>query len=100
MKILIDKNNLQGYGRPTELVSFESLEKKFESFNWNVVSVNGHDSDEITKACENTSDRPKVIICNTVKGKGVSFMEDELKWHYFVVNDEIYAKAIKELALQ
>lgn len=97
--VLIDKNNLQGYGRPTELVSFESLERKFVSFNWSAVSVDGHDSDEIAKACENASDRPKVIICDTVKGKGVGFMEDDLKWHYFIVDDEIYAKAIKELEL-
>lgn len=99
MVVLIDKNNLQGYGRPTELVSFESLESKFASFNWSAVSVDGHDFDEIANACENTSDRPKVIICDTVKGKGISFMEDDLKWHYFIVNDEIYAKAIRELEL-
>lgn len=95
--VLIDKNNLQGYGRPTELVSFESLEEKFRSFNWSACSVGGHDYAEIAKACAEVSDRPKAIICETVKGKGVSFMEDELKWHYFMVGDEIYAKAIEEL---
>ncbi len=97
--VLIDKNNLQGYGRPTELVSFESLEEKFRAFNWNAVSVDGHDHDEIAKACAKASDRPMAIICDTVKGKGISFMEDELKWHYFMVGDEIYAEAIRELGL-
>lgn len=97
--VLIDKNNLQGYGRPTELVSFESLEEKFRSFNWDAVSINGHDYDEITKACTKISDKPKTIICKTIKGKGVSFMEDQLKWHYFIVGDEIYAQAIEELGL-
>ena len=97
--VLIDRNNLQGYGRPTELVSFESLEEKFRSFNWNANSVDGHDYAEIAKACAEISDRPKVIICDTVKGKGISFMEDDLKWHYFIVNDEIYEKAIRELEL-
>jgi transketolase len=97
--VLIDKNNLQGYGRPTELVSFESLEEKFKSFNWNVSRINGHNCEDIGNACAEVSDKPKAIICETVKGKGVSFMEDELKWHYFIVNDEIYAKAIEELGL-
>ena len=98
--VLIDKNNLQGYGRPTELVSFESLEEKFHAFNWTVASIDGHNFDEISEACAKFSDRPKAIICKTVKGKGVSFMEDELKWHYFLVGDEIYTKAIQELEIE
>lgn len=97
--VLIDRNNLQGYGRPTELVSFESLEEKFRSFNWSASSVDGHSYDEIAKACAEASDRPKAIICKTVKGKGISFMEDELKWHYFMVSDEVYVKALEELGL-
>jgi len=97
LTVLVDRNNLQGYGRPTELVSFESLDEKFKSFNWNVFRVNGHDFDELEKALHVKSDRPKAIICDTVKGKGVSFMEDEMKWHYFIVTDEFMKQGIKEL---
>lgn len=97
LTVLIDKNNLQGYGRPSELVSFESLEEKFKSFNWDVYSVNGHCFKQLNFALESESSKPKVIICDTIKGKGVSFMEDELKWHYFIVTDEILDMAIKEL---
>jgi transketolase len=97
--VLIDKNNLQGYGRPSELVSFESLEDKFKAFNWDAVTIDGHNHELIAENCNNTSNKPKVIICETIKGKGVSFMENELKWHYFIVSDEIYANALSEVEM-
>lgn len=97
LTVIIDRNNLQGYGRPSELVSFESLDKKFESFNWNVQRINGHDLKAIEEALHVKSAKPKVIICDTIKGKGVSFMEDEMKWHYFIVTDEFFAQGVKEL---
>lgn len=97
LTILIDRNNLQGYGRPSDLVSIESLDEKFKSFNWDVYRVNGHDFNQLNKALETKSSKPKAIICDTIKGKGVSFMEDELKWHYFIVTDEILKDALTEL---
>ncbi len=95
--VLIDRNNLQGYGRPSELVSFESLADKFKAFNWDSIVINGHDHEMIASSCRAKSDKPKAIVCETVKGKGVGFMENELKWHYFIVSDEIYANALAEL---
>lgn len=97
LTVLIDRNNLQGYGRPSELVSFESLDDKFKSFCWEVFRVDGHNFEQLNKALETETDKPKVIICDTIKGKGVSFMEDELKWHYFIVTDEILNNALNEL---
>lgn len=97
LTILIDRNNLQGYGRPSELVSMESLDEKFRSFNWNTYRVDGHNFEELDTALKIKSSKPKAIICDTIKGKGVSFMEDELKWHYFIVTDEILQDAINEL---
>jgi len=94
--VLIDRNNLQGYGRATELVHFYPIEEKWISFGWDAVTVNGHDEDAIVEACK-TDSKPKVIICDTTKGKGVSFMEDELKWHYFLVQDDHKAQAMEEL---
>lgn len=95
--VFIDRNNLQGYGRATELVSFYPIEEKWQSFGWDVVTIDGHNEDEIAKECT-TQEKPKVIICDTIKGKGVSFMEDELKWHYFLVQDDHKAKALEELS--
>lgn len=97
LTVFIDRNNLQGYGRPSELVSFEPIDEKFRSFNWDVYRVDGHDVYAILNAVNIKSDKPKMIICDTVKGKGVSFMEDEMKWHYFIVTDELLSQGIKEL---
>ena len=97
LTVFIDRNNLQGYGRPSELVSFEPIDDKFRSFNWDVLRVDGHDVEAIKNAVDKPSDKPKMIICDTIKGKGVSFMEDEMKWHYFIVTDEFLAQGVKEL---
>jgi transketolase len=96
---IVDYNNLQGYGRPTELMHFEPVEDKWRAFGWNVVSANGHDFDEIHGAlCRKfENEGPRVLILRTVKGKGVSFMENELKWHYFIVTDELLARAKEEI---
>lgn len=95
--VFIDKNNLQGYGRPSELVSYEPIDDKFRSFNWDVFRVDGHNFDQLKYAINQKSLKPKMIICETVKGKGVSFMEDEMKWHYFIVTDEFLADGLAEL---
>lgn len=97
LTVFIDRNNLQGYGRPSELVSFEPIDEKFQSFNWDVYRVNGHDTEAIKKAIDTKTNKPKMIICDTIKGKGVSFMEDEMKWHYYIVTDEFMAQGIDEL---
>lgn len=97
LTVFIDRNNLQGYGRPSELVSFEPIDEKFASFNWDVHRLNGHNVQAIKSAIDAKSDKPKMIVCDTIKGKGVSFMEDEMKWHYFIVTDEFLAQGIAEL---
>jgi len=94
----IDYNNLQGYGRAKEICHFEPLRKKWEAFGWNCLEVNGHDFEEILAALNAPSEgKPKMIIACTVKGKGVSFMEDQLIWHYYIVTDEVKERALKEL---
>jgi transketolase len=97
LTIFIDHNNLQGYGRATELVEFYPIKEKWESFGWETFVVDGHDHEAIEKACNFSSKKPKAIICNTTKGKDVSFMEDELIWHYYLVQDDHKEKALGEL---
>jgi len=97
LTVFIDRNNLQGYGRASELLSYEPIDKKFEAFNWEVLRVDGHNHQAIKQAVEFKTNKPKMIICDTIKGKGVSFMEDQLIWHYYVVTDEIKEKATIEL---
>lgn len=85
----VDFNNLQGYGRPTEICSFEPVRQKWEAFGWHAIEIDGHDFAALRRALDEPSrERPKVIIAKTVKGKDVSFMEDQLIWHYYLVTDE------------
>jgi transketolase len=96
--VIVDYNNLQGYGRARDLCQFEPLKRKWESFGWFALEVDGHDFEDIENALDaDSNNRPKVIIACTRKGKGVSFMEDELVWHYYIVTDELMQKALKEL---
>ncbi len=95
---IIDYNNLQGYGRTKEICQFEPLKRKWEAFGWNAIEVDGHNFQDLEKAIDTNSEgRPKVIIACTTKGKGVSFMEDKLVWHYYIVTDEFKEKALEEL---
>ena len=71
---------------------------KWEAFGWYVVEVDGHNFEEIKNAFkEDSKGKPKIIIARTIKGKGVSYMEDKLIWHYYVVTDELKEKALEEL---
>lgn len=95
---IIDYNNLQGYGRASELCTFEPVAEKWRAFGWTVLEVDGHDVDELENALRaEHKGRPKVVIAHTVKGKGVSFMEDKLEWHYYIVTEELKKRALEEL---
>jgi transketolase len=96
--VIIDYNNIQGYGRARDIFHFEPVREKWESFGWFVVEADGHNFESIKAAFDSDPiSRPKVIIARTTKGRGVSFMEDELIWHYYIVTDEVKEKALKEL---
>ena len=96
--VILDHNNLQGYGRPKEICHFEPVVDKWKAFGWQVHRVSGHNFKEILAALNKPSrGKPKIIIADTCKGKGVSFMEDQMKWHYFIVTEEAKAKALAEL---
>lgn len=95
----VDYNNLQIDGTIEEVNSAAPIDKKFEAFNWHTIVINGHDFDQIEAALKEaeTVDKPVAIIANTVKGKGVSFMENQVGWHGSAPNDEQYEQAIAEL---
>lgn len=95
---IMDYNNLQGYGRATEICCFEPVAEKWRAFGWHVCETDGHDHSAIVAALEEDScGKPKLIVARTVKGKGVSFMEDELIWHYYIVTEEHRARALEEI---
>ncbi|MBR5783801.1 MAG: transketolase [Bacteroidales bacterium] len=98
--LIIDYNKLQGYGRTDDVLPLYPLKEKLEAFGWNCIEIDGHNHDEIKEAflkARQTTDKPTAIVANTIKGKGVSYMEDELLWHYRSPNEEEYNKALKEL---
>jgi transketolase len=96
---LVDRNRMQALGRTADIIDLDPLGRKWKSFGWHTQEVDGHDFDDIFKALNNLSpERPNVIILNTVKGKGVSFMENELLWHYRCPDKGEYVLAVEELA--
>lgn len=95
---IVDKNNIQLDGRTSEIMNVDSLEEKWKGFGWNVVTCDGHDFEELDRSFNNLSeDKPTVIIANTIKGKGVSFMEDNVAWHGMAPNEEQTKQALAEL---
>ena len=95
----IDYNNLQIDGTIEEVNSAAPIDAKFEAFGWHTITINGNDFDEIEKAVNEakTVDKPVAIIAKTVKGLGVSYMENAVNWHGAAPNDELYEQAMTEL---
>jgi transketolase len=96
---IVDHNTLQITGRTRDVCSNEPLDKKFEAFGWDVHTVDGHNFRQLTEVLVPPAGlgRPRVIIANTTKGKGISFMEDVAKWHHGVPSDKEYDTALAEL---
>ena len=98
--VIVDSNNLQIDGAIDEVCSPYPIDKKFEAFNFHVINIDGNDFDQIDaafKEAKATKGMPTAIIAHTVKGKGVSFMENQVGWHGTAPNDEQYAVAMEEL---
>ena len=95
----VDYNNLQIDGSIEEVNSAAPIDKKFEAFNWHTIVIDGHDFEQIDAALKEaeTVDKPVAIVAKTVKGKGVSFMENQVGWHGSAPNDEQYEQAMSEL---
>jgi transketolase len=99
--VFVDRNRLQISGRTVEVMSYEPLEKRWESFGWSVREINGHDLKQIVEKASSIPferDKPSVIIANTVKSKGLSFAEDKVDYHYWKATPEELQIAEKELA--
>ena len=100
LTVFLDFNGLQIDGKITDVIDPTPLDEKFRAFGWNVVVINGHNFDEIESAVEAAKahkGKPTAVIAHTVKGKGVSFMENQVGWHGKAPNDEQYAAAMAEL---
>jgi transketolase len=100
---IVDRNQLQITGRTEDVCALESLRDKFTAFGWSVRSVDGHDVAALREVLNETPfvhGKPSMVIAHTIKGKGVSFMENNVQWHHGVPSDEEYEQAIRELRSQ
>lgn len=100
LTVFLDYNGLQIDGKNEDIMNIDPIDEKFKSFGWNVMSIDGHSFDQILDAIEkakNTKGKPSIIISKTIKGKGVSFMEDQVGWHGKAPSQEEANKALEEL---
>lgn len=96
--VFIDYNKIQSFGTVSEVLELEPLEDKFNAFNWETIVIDGHNHTEILNACNTKAvNKPRVIIANTIKGKGIDFMEEKLLWHYKSPSEEEYTKGMTQL---
>ena len=99
LTIIIDNNKFQQTGSNKEIMDTTNLKKKWESFGWDVFEINGHDLNEIDNffSMTNSSEKPKALIANTVKGKGFSFSENNNDWHHSILSKKFYDQGLEEL---
>lgn len=97
--VFLDYNKVQAMGTTKDVLDLEPLAQKWQAFGWNTVEVDGHNTREIISAwiINNHHNSPTIFICHTIRGKGVSFMEHVIDWHYRNPDDEDLKKALKEL---
>jgi transketolase len=102
LTVLIDANGFQGFGPNREVLNLESFSRKWDAFGFAVSEIDGHDFAQLDTALGKQDGaalhmQPRCILCRTIKGKGVSFMENTMEWHYLTMTPEQYQKALAEV---
>lgn len=100
LTVIVDYNKIQSLKPVSETLELEPFADKWRSFNWHVVECDGHDHKELYEALASSHKKPKVVIAHTTKGKGVSFMENSVLWHYRSPQGSEYEAAMKELGVE
>jgi transketolase len=98
LTLIVDLNGLQGFGTTREVADLDPLVDKFRAFEARAVEVDGHDPDALRAALMETWPGPQVVVARTRKGRGVSFMEGRMEWHYLPLNESQYRQAVAELS--
>ena len=97
LTMLVDFNGLQGFGSTRDIASLDALPEKLKTFGVDLVQLDGHDHEALRDALAKKSARPRIIILRTVKGHGVSFMENKMEWHYLPMTEAQHEQAQKEI---
>ena len=101
LTVILDSNDVQLDGFVRDILPIEPVTKKWRSFGWHVVEADGHDMQQVLNALDTVDsirDQPKMIVAHPTKGKGVSYMENQSRWHGRAPNDDEYEQAVKELS--
>jgi len=94
---MVDCNGLQGFGTTREVANLEPMSEKFRAFGMDVLEIDGHAIPDLLSAVNQSHSRPLAVVAKTIKGCGVSFMENRMEWHYLPMNAEQYELACKEV---
>jgi transketolase len=101
LDVIVDHNHQQAFGYTADVLMSENLSGRWSSFGWDVVEVDGHDEEALVEVLDSPKGwRPRVVVAETVFGKGVSFMERQIKWHYLPMSDDEYAQAMKDIGVE
>ena len=101
LTVIVDYNKIQSLDYVENILDLEPLYDKLKAFGWNTIEIDGHNHKEIEKALNNTiKNKPTFIIAHTIKGKGVSFMENSIDWHYWNIDEKILQQAFNELKIR
>jgi transketolase len=96
--VIVDTNGLQGFGSTSEVANLTSLTRKFHEFGLDAEEINGHHCGDICRSLGRQALRPRAVVAHTIKGCGVSFMENKMEWHYLPMNESQYRQAEKEVS--
>ena len=97
LTVIVDLNGLQGFGTTAEVANLQPLATKLRDFGWEVEEVDGHDAAAVAAAGRREGAAPRAILATTTKGRGVSFMEDRMEWHYLPLTADLYEQAVREV---
>jgi transketolase len=97
LTVIVDLNGLQGFGTTAEVADLRPLATKLRDFGWEVEEVDGHDAAAVAAAGRREGAAPRAILATTTKGRGVSFMEDRMEWHYLPLTADLYEQAVREV---
>lgn len=100
LTILVDHNRLQGFGTTSDVASMAPIWERLRGFDLDLQVIHGHDLDSIRASLDATGQGPQVIVMETIKGHGISFMENRMEWHYLPLREDTYLRAVEELARQ
>ncbi len=99
LTVIVDKNGLQLDGSTREILNMDNMDERWRAFGFDAKVVDGHDREAISSALAEQSEKPVAVIAQTIKGKGVSFAENNVDWHDNVLTEELYAQALREVEL-